>query len=159
MRAIIPLAERPDLVPALAAALVRAWPDWYGPGGRADPAREARLRARAEGLPRAVVALDDAGAVIGTATLAELSIPTHAHLSPWLVGLWVDPGHRRRGLGAALVRAVRADAARRGLPVLHAATTTAEGLFLADGWTRLERVELPDHPGEAIAVLRCVPAR
>lgn len=157
MPRIVRLADRPELGPALAAALERAWPEWYGAGGRADPAAEARLRARADGLPLGLLALGEAGEVIGTVALGERSIATHAHLSPWLVGLWVDPAHRRRGLGTALVRAARREAARLGLPALHAATASAERLFLEDGWRRFDVARLPDHPGETVAVLRCVP--
>lgn len=157
MTEIVLLADRPGLVPALAEVLVRAWPEWYGAGGAADALAEARLRSGRDGPPLALLALDGE-AVVGTVALGARSIASHAHLTPWLVGLWVDPAWRRRGLGGRLVAAARAEAARLGLPRLHAATASAEGLFLRDGWRRIDTVRLDDHPGEDIAVLSCEPA-
>src|SRR5690606_40101220 len=106
------------------------------------------------GLPAGLAALDGEGRVVGTAAVAERSIASHAHLAPWLVGLWVTPDRRRRGLGQALVAAGRVEAARLGLRVLHAATASAEPLFLRDGWVRFDSLRLADHPGALIAVLR-----
>ncbi|MDO1558781.1 GNAT family N-acetyltransferase [Brevundimonas sp. 2R-24] len=147
---IISLHERPELAPALTAALIEAWPKWYGPGGSGDARREAAARA-GRGLPRALVALDG-DQLIGTASLVETSIPTHAHLRPWLGGLWVRPEARERGLGLELVRASRAAAKHMGISRLHAATASAASLFRRDDWSLIDETELPAHPGEIIGV-------
>lgn len=150
---ILPLGLRPDLVPVLADALRDAWPEWYGVQPRDQTVEEMQARAQVDALPLALVALED-GELAGTAALDFASIPTHAHLSPWLVGLWVAPAHRRRGLGGRLVAACRAQAAMLGVDELHAATADSGSLFRADGWEVIDTAELDAHPGARIEVFR-----
>lgn len=153
---ILPLAARPELVPVLADALREAWPEWYGVQPRAQTVAEMQARAQADAIPACLVALED-GELAGTAAIAAASIDSHAHLTPWLVGLWVRPVSRRRGVGGRLVAASRELAAHLGLPVLHAATADAGPLFLADGWAEIDAVELEAHPGARVGVYRCEP--
>ena len=50
MEAVL-LADRPDLIPALAAAYRAEWPEWYGRGGLGDAEADLNERARRSGLP------------------------------------------------------------------------------------------------------------
>ena len=102
---IVRLVDRPDLLPALARAYEAEWPVWYGPKGR-DPVADLTERLRRDGLPLALVAVGG-DEPVGAVALAARSIASHAHLSPWLIGLWVAPERRRMGLGARLVRPPR----------------------------------------------------
>ncbi len=147
------LAYRPELVDAVADALLVEWPEWYGLSSREEILNEVRSRAQSDEIPLTLVALD-ADRLAGTVSLNPTSIPTHTHLSPWLGGLWVHAEGRRNGTGSALVAACRAHAERLGFERLYAATASAQGLFRRDGWVRFDTVELPAHPGETIEVFR-----
>src|SRR5947209_11924538 len=68
----------------------------------ADQRRQAALVAKYSGLP------------VGTCLLVPSEIDPNHELSPWLAGLFVVPEQRRRGAGAALVRAIEQEARQRG---------------------------------------------
>lgn len=55
-------------------------------------------------------------------------------LSPWLAALYVAPEFRKRGIGAALVRAIEAHARKVGTVTLHLYTSEAEGFYARLGW-------------------------
>lgn len=150
---VIPLRERPDLCPLLAAAYEREWPDWYGPGGKGDARADLDAFANLAGaLPTGVVALRDDGTPLGAAALKASSIRSHLHLSPWAAGGVVLPGFRRHGIGAKLLSALLGEAARLGYPAVYCATGTSASLLSRAGWQRVDRVV---HEGQALAVFRC----
>lgn len=135
---IVRLVDRPDLLPQLARGYRAEWPVWYGPRGRADAEADLTQRLRSDGLPLGLVAVDGETAV-GAVALAERSIDSHAHLAPWLIGLWVAPDRRGNGLGALLIRAAADEAGRQGVQRLYAGTATAVSLFEREGWTMIAR--------------------
>ena len=98
------LADRPDLIDALAEAYRLQWPSWYGPGGRGDAVADLTARAQRGRIPLGLVAIED-GAAIGTCALTEESMSRSGDFGAWLVGLWVAPERRRQGLGLELIRA------------------------------------------------------
>ena len=134
------LADRPDLVAALAAAYERQWPDWYRPG-HASAADDLRARRGRDGLPLGLVAVQGDMPVGACALVAEAG-PIESDDLPWLGGLWVDPGRRRRGIAEMLVGRALTEAARLGFPKLHASTQGAAPLFHALGW-RLRETRHP----------------
>ncbi len=73
-------------------------------------------------VPTALVA-HEGDAFIGTASLIACDEGTRPHYTPWVAALWVEPEHRRRGIGAALVdrAAELAFQAGAGLPAVRAA--------------------------------------
>lgn len=150
---IASLADRPDLADAVTDALLVEWPEWYGLTSRDEILNEVRSRAQHDEIPITLVASHGED-LIGTVSLNPASIPTHAHLTPWLGGLWVAETERGKGTGSALVAACRTQADRLGFERLYAATASAQGLFRRDGWVRFDAVELPAHPGETIEVFR-----
>jgi GNAT superfamily N-acetyltransferase len=75
-----------------------------------------------------VVALDG-DAVIGAAAVTGSSIASHAHLTPWLTGLWTAPPVRRRGVASAVIGALVEEAGRLGVKRLHVATQKGRALF------------------------------
>jgi N-acetylglutamate synthase-like GNAT family acetyltransferase len=144
---IVPLADRPDLVPALAAGLLDEWrpilPD------HTQETREAKLRAHLnrDALPIAYVAVAPDGTVAGTASLRATDLHGREALGPWLGGVWVAPDQRRHGVGAALVRAVEALATRLGHQELYLFTLDREAWYVALGWSTIESVTWRDRPG------------
>jgi predicted N-acetyltransferase YhbS len=58
-----------------------------------------------DSLPLALVASTD-GELLGMGALREHDLPSHEEFTPWLGGMFVLPQHRRKGVGAALCRAL-----------------------------------------------------
>jgi aminoglycoside 6'-N-acetyltransferase I len=125
--------------PAWAAMRQSLWPD----------TAESHLRELAEFLPNpdfaAFIAELD-GRQIG---FAEVSIRPFANGCdtrpvPFLEGIWVDPGYRSRGAGAALLSAVEDWARARGFQELGSDTEIANvpsiASHLAWGFEETERV-------------------
>lgn len=99
----------------------------------------------ATSFDRALVAEID-GVIVGTVLLvAEELEPAH-DVSPWLAGLVVAPAHRKRGIGAALVRAIEAEAAALACPFLYLYTGDAEPFYAGHGWTVEDRFEQDGYP-------------
>ncbi|MCK1712812.1 MULTISPECIES: GNAT family N-acetyltransferase [unclassified Bradyrhizobium] len=86
----------------------------------------------------AVVAKAD-GEPVGTCLLVESEIEPNHDVSPWLAGLFVVPEHRRKGAGAALVRAIEDQARQREFSRLYLYTTDAVGFYERLGWEALDR--------------------
>ena len=118
----------------LTAFLRETWPDWYGPDGPGDAARDVAARCRSRGLPLGFVALGPDEQIWGTAALGARSHGARGAEAPWLIGLAVAPGIRMRGVGSALVEAVEVHAARADHAMIHAATSSAAGLLRRRGW-------------------------
>jgi aminoglycoside 3-N-acetyltransferase I len=79
-----------------------------------DDAYLARLLERAHVV--ALVALDDAGAVVGGLTAYILDKPEQARSEVYVYDLAVDAAHRRRGIATALIRAAGDAGAAAGAP-------------------------------------------
>lgn len=147
---IQPLGERPDLIPALAEALWECWGTVFPE--KTVAVRTAGLRARCDPgrLPLAVVATGTDGALLGTASILFDDMETRPDLNPWLATVFVMPGQRGRGLGAALCAAAEAEAWRLGVPRLHLYTFDKRGYYAALGWQDLETV---DYAGQPTAIM------
>ncbi|MCK1743476.1 GNAT family N-acetyltransferase [Bradyrhizobium sp. 139] len=87
-----------------------------------DQSRGIALVAKADGEP------------VGTCLLVESEIEPNHDVSPWLAGLFVLPEHRRKGAGAALVRAIEHQARQREFSRLYLYTTDAVGFHERLGW-------------------------
>jgi N-acetylglutamate synthase-like GNAT family acetyltransferase len=73
-------------------------------------------------------AAHDGARIVGGVALERIA---GLHVVTWL---WVAADHRRRGLAAALLDTLEADARRRGIATLWA-TARAPGIFLRRGYT------------------------
>ena len=84
-----------------------------------------------------LVALDN-GSVVGVAQVDPSA-------TPWeLVSCWVAPSHMRRGIGSALLNAMKAEVARSGERTLHIdSDPNAEPFYLAVGAVRIGQVPAP----------------
>ena len=129
------LADHPEFIPELAATFEREWSGWYGVHG--DATADLHARARRAGFPIGLIAIEN-GHAIGTVTIAEHSAPSHPHLSPWLIGFFVEPEQRNQGIGSQLLKAAAAHAREEGFTRLYTSTATAARLFAREGWTKLD---------------------
>lgn len=147
------LRERPEVIPELARAFEHEWPEWYGPGGRGSALHDLGEFANAEGrLPIGVVALAETGRPLGVGALKAVSIPEYAHVAPWVAAGYVVAELRGRGIGAALVHALVAEAHSLGYGTVYCATATAGSLLQRIGWVFVEQVL---HEGSPVSVYRC----
>ena len=95
------LRERPEFFDIVADRIWRAW--WKDSGHPLDYIT-GRLRENlnAEPIPIALVAHDGA-AFLGSASVIASDLDERPHYTPWVAAVWVEPQHRSRGIGAALV--------------------------------------------------------
>jgi len=63
---------------------------------------------------------------------------TRMELTPWLAGVFVAPRHRRKGVGAQLVRGIMAEAAGLKIPLLYLYTVHSEKFYANLGWSLQE---------------------
>jgi len=88
-------------------------------------------------IPTTLVAVDG-DEPVGCASLIERDMLTRSELSPWLAGVFVPGEHRRRGIGAALVGRVVAEARLLGVPRRYLYTPGSGTLYLRLGWSVVE---------------------
>ena len=100
-------------------------------------------------MPVAFVALDDAGDIVGTASLIFDDLDGDPR-NPWLASVFVAPAERGKGIATALVGAVEAKARELGYGRLYLFTDAAAALYAGLGWRVLER---RDYRGEPIQVM------
>jgi predicted N-acetyltransferase YhbS len=130
------LADHPQHLVPLVAAYEREWPDWYGIHG--DAMTDLRDRSRRTGLPVGFVAFEH-DTVVGAVAIAEQSVQSHRHLSPWIVGFWVESSRRNSGIGGQLLSAACDHATGQNIATLYAATATASTLFVREGWSMIDK--------------------
>jgi GNAT superfamily N-acetyltransferase len=134
------LGDVPHLVDTLVAWYEREWFEYYGPGGPGDARANVEASMNAAALPVCLVALDGDGTPMGAVTLRERSF-SHLHLTPWVGALLVEPSHRRKGVGAALVGAAEDEARRLGFATLHMSTDSAHSIAKLRGWRAFDTAE------------------
>ena len=131
------LADHPEFLSTLAQWQHGEW-GYLRPGDTIE-ARLARLQASAGrgSIPFTIVALDN-GEMLGSASLIRHDMDTRLELTPWLAGVFVAPEHRRRGIGAQLVRRIMAEAGPLHVSVLYLYTVHSEAFYSNLGWSLLE---------------------
>lgn len=144
------LAEVPQAIAPLATGYETQWPDWYCAGG-ASARADLAVRMQRDALPLGLVALEG-GAPVGTCALTGTSGGLVTAQMPWVGGLWVAPGFRRRGIAAALLARARSEARRLGFAHLFALTAEARPLFAAEQWTMIEVVDIAGEPHSIYAI-------
>jgi predicted N-acetyltransferase YhbS len=96
----------------------------------------------AEGpIPTALVA-HEGGQFIGTVSIIACDEDTRPHYKPWVAALWVEPEHRRRRIGAALVeRAVEFAFGTGAKRVYLLAGPHRHSYYQGLGWSVIEQTE------------------
>jgi predicted N-acetyltransferase YhbS len=134
------LADRLEFTETLASWHRREW-GRYRPDETLEM-RVAKLRSRSNRreIPTAFVATNG-DTLLGSAMLVEHDMDTKLQWSPWLAGVVVSPEHRRRGIGAALVDRVVAEARDLGVPVIYLFTFSTEKYYAKLGWHFIESTQ------------------
>ena len=144
---VVPLRDHPEHCAFFASSFEAEWPSWYGPGGPGHAHADLQSFANERGaLPVGVIALAPGNLPLGVAALKAASIPGQSHRSPWAAAGYVVPAWRRQGIGALLLAALVAEAARLGHETVYCATGTAQSLLVRQGWSFVESVVHDGHP-------------
>ena len=146
---IVPLAERPDLVPLVAEWGHATWGHLTPGATAAKRAERLKRHLQVDAVPSTVVALDAAGVPVGSAALLAHDIDGDPR-GPWLASVYVVPERRGEGFGKAVVRAIEASAARAGIELLYLFTPDKMSFYASLGWTATETL---DYRGEHITVM------
>lgn len=136
---IVPLADKAEAIPELADLFISEWEPYYGATGPGDAMADLSRCLNRHALPLAFVALGPKDDAIGTAALKERSVPSHAHLKPWLAALVVAPAARGRGVAGALAERIESAAKTLGFSCLYTAMSHAELRVLRrPGWESID---------------------
>jgi GNAT superfamily N-acetyltransferase len=132
------LRQRPEFFDTVADRIWRAW--WKEIGTPVDYI-SGRLHENmnAEPLPIALVAHDGAE-FLGTSSVITSDLEQRPQLTPWVAAVWVDPQHRTRGVGSALVERATRDCFALGIARAHLCARPALTEFYQRlGWIPIER--------------------
>ena len=131
---LLPLCDAREHAPQLAAWHAAEWAHLYE-GWDAAVALRDLLSEPADGsLPMTLIARDG-DRLLGSVSLIMDDLPGWSHCNPWLASFYVAPQYRKRGIGAALVRAAlqRLDASAGSRVYLF--TESAADYFAGHGFT------------------------
>lgn len=134
------LADRPQ-----DATTVARW--YHGQWGHLTPDETVQTIAgklerfmNRDRIPLLVLAVDG-GAPVAAAELKFREMDIYPEKEHWIGGVFVSPGHRRRGIGARVVEHVVGIARRLGVQTLYLQTERLDGgLYARLGWRPLEQV-------------------
>lgn len=147
------LADHPKFLPTLAQWQHGEW-GHLRPGDSVE-ARMARLQSSIERdrIPLTVAAHEN-GELLGSASLISHDMETRLELTPWLAGVFLAPEYRRRGIGAALVRRIMAEASALNIALLYLYTVHSETFYASLGWSLQEHTGYRD---QNVAIMTCRP--
>lgn len=131
------LADYPDSIPALVECYVSAWEPYYGENGPGDAQAELESRTNRDAIPIGFIATEN-GEICGAAAL-DLDVSTG--FVPSVVGLYVLPSQRGRGVAKALIEFAGVVAKRLGYVRLYVSTNVLGGLLERMGWYPIGDVE------------------
>jgi predicted N-acetyltransferase YhbS len=148
------LANHSHFIPTLARWHYEEWHHL-----RSDDSIERRIERLTNACGRATIptvfVAFDGTEPLGSAKLVHSDMDTRQDLGPWLAGVFVTPQHRRRGIGAALVRRAMHEANALATERLYLYTHTAEPFYSSLGWTFLERTQYLD---SQVTLMSCQPS-
>ena len=97
-------------------------------------------RCGAGGIPSVFIAFDGP-TLFGSATLFQHGQLDRLNLEAWLANVYVTPSMRRKGIGAALVSAVEAEARQSNITRLCLFTTDFQKYYERRGWTFVDQFQ------------------
>jgi predicted N-acetyltransferase YhbS len=131
------LAEHPEFVPTLAQETLNHYRHILRDETFETRCAKLRSHMHTDSLPLALVASGE-GELLGMGALREHDLPGHEQFTPWLGGMFVRPQYRRRGVGAALCRALEEKAWLMGFSILYLFTLDQQRLYARLGWQHLQ---------------------
>ena len=145
------LADSPRSAHAVAEM---RWQEWGHPPEPEDPAWWLETTVREAGrdeLPVTFVAHDVTGKVLGAVGLDTYDLDERRDTSPWVTGMIVRRGRRRKGVGRTLIQHLERWATAHQIADAWVGTDLALGFYQRCGWTLQET--FTRSTGEQMAVL------
>ncbi|WP_245458223.1 GNAT family N-acetyltransferase [Mesorhizobium sp. M6A.T.Cr.TU.016.01.1.1] len=135
---ITTLTEQPRFRQTVSDRIWNAW--WRNEGHEFDDIDRRVLQSLGpDTIPTALVAANGER-FLGTVSLIDNDMDERPEYRPWIAALWVDPEHRRKGVGAALVRAAVKIAFETGVDTVYlCATPDNTPLYISLGWRQIEQ--------------------
>lgn len=131
------LSDHRWVIPTLAMWYESEWEPYYGVNGPGDAQADLVSRCNRDAIPYGLVAIEN-DRVVATAAL-DLDVTTN--LMPSVVGLFVGPEFRRRGIATAMLAAAEDCARQLGYCQLYVSTTVLHTLLQRLGWRAMADVE------------------
>lgn len=136
------LSEPPDWLPVIAEWIYHEW--WtHIPDASPDTLAELlQSNLTSDSIPLSLVATVNEDP-IGTVSLLEHDVDTDqwSRYTPWLAALYVEPEHRRLGVGTRLVAAATDISRSLGIDVLYLLTSGEEAFYTKRGWEPIDRAD------------------
>ncbi len=147
------LADHPDVIPTLASWEQREWGYLMPDVSLEQFASACRRRANRDRIPMTLIGFvgDE---LVATSSLIVHDMATRKDLSPWLAIVYVDPDHRRKGYGAAMVRAAMNKASELGVGELYLFTPDQMAFYEKLGWSM---GQVLDYRGESVTIMKWIP--
>lgn len=147
------LADHPEALDTLVQWMHQEWGQVRGSETLEQRRKRFAGSLNRDRIPLSVVALE-AGELLGSASLIAHDMETRMELTPWLASVFVAQQHRRRGIGAELVRRVMAEAGKLEVPLLYLYTVYSERFYAALGWALMEHTS---YLGQKIVIMTYTP--
>ncbi|HSB96339.1 MAG TPA: GNAT family N-acetyltransferase [Spongiibacteraceae bacterium] len=136
---IIDLNDAPQHIPQLAEWHHRQW-SYLNPQSTVERRiEELRTHLCVAPIPSTYIAIADTplDEPMGSASLVAHDMDTHPELTAWLASVFVDPRHRKKSVGAALVKRIMLRAEEAGIATLSLFTPDQELFYRRLGWSTL----------------------
>jgi N-acetylglutamate synthase-like GNAT family acetyltransferase len=134
------LADNKEVIPTLARWSYDEWLYLHPERTLSDVERIMLERSNKDKIPLILIACEE-GKPIGMVALKIRDLESRPNIGPWLAGLYVEKGHRNKGVGTSLVRAIEQKAAQLKEKKLYLFTPDTEKFFLMLDWAVQERTE------------------
>ncbi len=145
------LAQQPHLFPVVTQMLHREWSAFAN--WRDADAIQQRLLARnaAEAQTLTLVATNESGELMATASIIQYELDDIAAREFWLGEVITAAQHRGKGLASALVTRLIAEARQRAIPALWLYTPDQQALYRRFGWQDVEQRAIA---GEEVTIMQ-----
>lgn len=134
------LCDLPEHIETVSGWLFQTWGAAI-PGNTPEKSLQKLKNRSLKGMIPSVFVCLRHGAPLGTAAITEHDMEERKDLGPWLAGVYVVPGHRRKGIATKMVNRVHREARMMGLKELYLYTPDMAPFYETLGWKLLEKYE------------------
>lgn len=99
-------------------------------------------------IPTTYIAIENE--LLGSASIIKSDMETKPQYTPWLASVYVDPPHRKKGIGTQLVKHVMQQASQHGINHMYLFTPDQQAFYQSLGWTLVEKTH---YHGENVSIM------